>query len=585
MPAQALTSVQRTLDRPTGAGHGGGRALQRDVLALQRTAGNAAVQRLLAPHSPGAAGAGPLVQRYPDTVFQQPYRGWQAATESVFSPGRGLMGGVLILKGRGGRMFGPVPDVVVKPLRGQGKVLGADGFSSPEQSQMGDVVLREFGIDTPDSRVIMPGAPEYSMLKTLSEEGSGKQFENDVNSIKLMSKVQGEGLKEIAQGPQGGHTKADIERLVEVLGDPRRFYKIGETMVADTLMNNADRITNTMTAQKLNLDNIMVTLDSFVAIDTAAVLMESAFGKELDLTLLQGMLNETKVRELLNGVFEIITGALAQAQGAPQGFQPLQYFNTRFTDGDVALMKGWIMDGIAGGKQKVRAFATSKEGPDRERRQRLKAQAGTKYSEEGSLQSSYTTLKARAIYMTKFDELIEGGVERAVAQQQAKEFAQSYANSKVNEWRREEVGNYPLSEHMQRVLVGSGLSETDVLTVKMGLKRGGVAVSDQDKMLHIRPYGAKVFQKGNVDTRLEAIRAGIMKRFAIHLADKGDRSDEELKEVVDTTYRRAKLILDLRVYEPKPSNKRLTAIQTGLVRALNNALGDRIMADHFPAPK
>lgn len=377
------------------------------------------------------------IQRFPASVMTLPYGGWQADNPNIASPGEGAKGGVFIFTDPAAQQ-GDVRAVVMKPLKDE----------KPAQTQFGDAVLSiGFDINTPQSRIIRGGTPEFdmimSMVKPIADQhapvdlsqtpqwanmSKGEQEANmnavmayvpisETKSFKLMAAIQGDSLSSLA-------SKADdqqkVDRLLTIVRTNPLMQKIGTIAVADAVMGNDDRLSITTVKQMTNLGNYMFTGNNdLVAIDTTARLAQAASLAEARKTKVMGTgggdsLMEIFARpnagqQLADLFFTALRGEVAKATVSPN-FNPTTYFDQQLRLNTTEVMaKAQIMRGIQIGLTRLKAMVLGESGDAINRRTRLQEAAKERYGAEGQHLASWESIEGNYVYKEAFASELQAG--------------------------------------------------------------------------------------------------------------------------------------------------------------------------------
>lgn len=372
------------------------------------------------------------LRRFPASVMNLPYQGWKGDNPNIASPGEGAKGGVFILT----HGQGDVPSVVVKPLMDE----------SPAQSEFGDKVLSAgFGINTPRSRIISAGSPEFNMLLemvqpqaeqrrpvdlSMTEQWNNmtvEQQQENMNAVmgyvpitearafKLMATVQGQSLSSIASGADN---QQKVERILGIVRNNALMQKIGTLAVADAVMGNDDRLSITSVKNMTNLGNYMFTgADELVAIDTTARLAQAATLEEARKVKIQGTGGGDSLMEIfaqVNGAqqladlfFTALRAELDKAAKGPQ-FDPSVYFTQQLGNNE-AVSKQQIVAGVQAGLNQLKAMVMGETSDARNRRARLQAAATETYGHQGRHLASWESLEANYLYKEAYEaERLQG---------------------------------------------------------------------------------------------------------------------------------------------------------------------------------
>jgi hypothetical protein len=518
------------------------------VISLQRTAGNAAVTRLLASRSNTAgppqptAGGGLPVQRFPATALSAPVN-WAQKTSSVVRPGEGVSGGVYILTSN--ETDPDIKRVVVKPVYGK---TGLGLKETGEQLHFGDRLLSDLlGISTPTSRVVQGGSTEFTSLMTTvlphkppkpppAPEGYEEAPWQDLAEAKqfvVMSEVP--KARSVGSLAEKAMTDKDARTdFYKTLFNPAFIGELARISVGDLLIGNIDRF-----VMATNIGNLMVSTEGgeqkFYAIDTTPYLNKTKPEDMLDKggNMNRNLTNTKKVTEdptrSLHDFFDTVLSAMKGAAAthekagkpAVTSDEPAwKLFEDTYQRNKEKLEKIFLVS-WGSTLSDVHFLAETKEG-----RRKMKDLTEEYKGTAGEDQLRYETLKARAMYLSgrakrkgHDDSAIDPAVYLAYKQLQPLTAADFVPNDRFNP---RAVGTLPAGAESANLPRVAGLPSPkqgieDVVTGKgtgfdaQRLEKTGSEVDTAKSQL--RSLGTKrqrsfLLSRGGADVERNRVKAG-----------------------------------------------------------------------------
>jgi hypothetical protein len=410
-----------------------------EVTALQRMAGNRAVQRLLAP-SRTSSGVDDSAQRPepspPIVPIQRKHKNriqrfseddtkpnghtnWDTETVQITKSSAGSVGGVFFAQDATGNQL------VIKPEYSD----NTDRPTTASQSQFADKALGEFGFKTPNSRILRSGDAEFQQLVGVinsarlqlkpededQRDAIGTRLAN-AKYLKIMTSIQGESWDKKLEDAVLSQENAD--RFLAFLAAnnyalPRNF---GRLVIADASIGNDDRISYSKLWKTfgINAGNVMFSGNQMVLIDSDASIGEVTKLTGAD----KGAFKTPKAYDLVNTIFDNkdeYASSFAEVHipkvfkdnrhGKKLAFDANAYYDSwlpQHRDGMIQAFKDGLQSGLA--------QLSLLEG-DRTAMTGLKQEA-QKHG-QGEEQALWTTFKARSRYMLARDR----GVKKNVATQ------------------------------------------------------------------------------------------------------------------------------------------------------------------------